>query len=62
MYRKEQHIKQGDLLIEFDLEKIQEAGFDTTTILIITNSDDYLDVIPVNKVKINKSEDILAII
>lgn len=59
---KEQHIKQGDLLIEFDLEKIQEAGFDTTTILIITNSDDYLDVIPVNKEKINKSEDILAII
>lgn len=59
---KGQHIKQGDLLIEFDLEKIQAAGFDTTTILIITNSDDYLDVIPVNKVKINKSEDILAII
>ncbi|MDQ0176382.1 beta-glucoside-specific PTS transporter subunit IIABC [Bacillus chungangensis] len=59
---KEQHIKQGDLLIEFDLERIQEAGFDTTTILIITNSDDYLDVIPVNKEKINKSEDILAII
>lgn len=59
---KGHHIKQGDLLIEFDLEKIQEAGFDTTTILIITNSDHYLDVIPVNKVKINKSEDILAII
>ncbi|MCB7070513.1 PTS beta-glucoside transporter subunit IIBCA [Caldibacillus sp. 210928-DFI.2.22] len=57
-----QRIKQGDLLVEFDLEKIKEAGYDTTTMIIITNSNDYLDVVPVNKVSINKSDDLLAII
>lgn len=30
--------------------------------IIITNSNDYLDVVPVNKVSVNKSDDLLAII
>jgi PTS system sucrose-specific IIC component len=34
-------IKKGQLLLEFDLEKIKEAGYDVTTPVIITNSDDY---------------------
>lgn len=32
-----QTVKKGDLLIEFDLEAIQEAGFDITTAVIVTN-------------------------
>lgn len=59
---KGQHIKQGDLLVEFDLEKIQEAGYDTTTMIVVTNSNDYLDVVPVNKKSINRADDLLAII
>lgn len=39
-------IKSGDLLIEFNIEKITEAGFETTTPVIISNTDDYVDVIP----------------
>ncbi|MGV8925523.1 MAG: PTS beta-glucoside transporter subunit IIABC [Ewingella sp.] len=39
-------VKQGDLLLEFDIEGITAAGYDLTTPVIITNSDDYLDVIP----------------
>lgn len=35
----------GDLLIEFDLAAIRTAGFDTTTPIIIGNSDDYIDVL-----------------
>lgn len=35
----------GDLLIEFDLAAIRAAGFDTTTPIIIGNSDDYIDVL-----------------
>lgn len=38
-------VKQGDLLIEFDQEAIRAAGFDTTTPIIISNSDDYVDVL-----------------
>lgn len=36
--------KAGDLLLTFDLEKIIEAGFDLTTPVIISNSDDYAAV------------------
>ncbi|MBU9815064.1 PTS beta-glucoside transporter subunit IIABC [Rahnella sp. C60] len=39
-------VKQGDLLLEFDLQGITDAGYDLTTPVIVTNSDDYLDVIP----------------
>lgn len=38
-------VKQGDLLLEFDLQAIADAGYDLTTPVIISNSDDYLDVI-----------------
>ncbi|WP_315710486.1 PTS beta-glucoside transporter subunit IIABC [Brenneria uluponensis] len=40
-------VKQGDLLLEFDCLAIEQAGYDTTTPIIITNSDDYIDVLPV---------------
>ncbi|MFS8212467.1 beta-glucoside-specific PTS transporter subunit IIABC [Paenibacillus polymyxa] len=36
----------GDKLVEFDIGKIREAGFELTTPIIITNTDRYLDVIP----------------
>lgn len=39
-------VKQGDLLLEFDMQGITDAGYDLTTPVLITNSDDYLDVIP----------------
>lgn len=39
-------VKQGDLLLEFDMQEITAAGYDLTTPVIVTNSDDYLDVIP----------------
>ncbi len=39
-------VKQGDLLLEFDIQGITDAGYDLTTPVLMTNSDDYLDVIP----------------
>ena len=49
-----QTVKQGDLLISFDLEKIKDAGYDTTTPIIVCNSDDYsaINVVAQNKVKV----------
>lgn len=40
-----QTIKQGDHLLSFDIEAIQAQGFDVTTPIIISNTDDYTDVI-----------------
>jgi PTS system beta-glucosides-specific IIC component len=38
-------IQPGDLLLEFDRQAILAAGYDLTTPIIISNSDDYADVI-----------------
>lgn len=51
-------VKQGQLLVEFDLEEIQAAGFDLTTPIIITNSNQYTDVIETNK-KSTVKQDVL---
>lgn len=34
-------IKKGDLLLEFDLDAIKAAGFDTITPVLVTNADDF---------------------
>lgn len=34
-------VKQGQLLLEFDMAAIDEAGLDLTTPVIVTNSDEY---------------------
>lgn len=39
--KENQCVQQGDLLIEFDLEAIGQAGYDTITPVIITNSEQY---------------------
>lgn len=39
-----QHVKKGDLLLEFDIQEITAEGYDVTTPVIITNSDDFSDI------------------
>lgn len=39
-----QQIKKGDLLLEFDIQQIAADGYDVTTPVIITNSDDFSDI------------------
>ena len=36
-----QNIEQGNLLAEFDLDKIKEEGYDPITIMIVTNTNNY---------------------
>ncbi len=38
-------IKAGQVLLEFDIDGIKEAGYPVTTPVIISNSDNYLDII-----------------
>ena len=38
-------VKKGDLLLEFDMEAIAAAGYDTVTPVVVCNADDYKDVI-----------------
>ncbi|WP_208560001.1 beta-glucoside-specific PTS transporter subunit IIABC [Marinilactibacillus kalidii] len=39
--KKGDAVKAGDLLITFDIQAIEEAGFDTTVISVVTNQDAY---------------------
>lgn len=39
-----QRVRKGDLLIDADLEKIEKAGYDTITPVVICNSDDYIEI------------------
>ncbi len=55
-------VKKGDLLLKFDIDKIKAAGHPVTTPVIITNSDDYADVIPTNAVKVENGDELIQII
>ncbi len=37
-------VRAGDVLIEFDVDEIAKAGYDTTTPIVITNSDVYTGI------------------
>lgn len=39
-------VKAGDLLVEADLAAIEAAGLDTTTVLIVTNTDSFETILP----------------
>lgn len=54
-------VKKGDLIAEFDLEKIKQLGYDLTTPVVITNSNEYLDVLPLNKKHVVHGEESLSL-
>lgn len=39
--KADQKVKKGDVLVRFDLAKIQEEGYDPTTMIVVTNGADY---------------------
>ena len=59
---KGQKVKQGDLLVEFDMSEIKKADLDPTTMVIVTNSDKFLEVIPTKQKTVNQNDTLLTII
>jgi PTS system beta-glucosides-specific IIC component len=55
-------IKQGDLLVTFDIEKIKQAGYSTVTPIVVTNTNDYLDVLDMNQEEVLQGEDFLTVV
>lgn len=64
----EMSIKQGDrvtkgqLIGHVDFEQVKAAGFDTTTMIVITNTPDFLDIIPTASEELIKTDDLLNIV
>lgn len=56
-----QEIHKGDLLISFDLEKIREAGYKTTTPMIICNTDEYSSITTTARGSIKVGDKIIEI-
>lgn len=55
-------VHKGDLILEFDLEKIKEAGYDTTTPVLVTNYTDFADISGEGEREVKAGEDLISII
>ncbi|MBE5987876.1 MAG: PTS beta-glucoside transporter subunit EIIBCA [Paenibacillaceae bacterium] len=44
-------VKKGDLLIKADLNSIRQEGYDVTTMVLVTNSNDYADILTTEEKK-----------
>ncbi|WP_331837360.1 beta-glucoside-specific PTS transporter subunit IIABC [Bacillus paralicheniformis] len=53
-------VKTGDLLIQFDLEKIKEAGYDPVTLAVITNTDQY-DIKVTQLKEVNRQDTLMVV-
>lgn len=52
-------VKKGDVLIQADLEEIEKAGYDVTTVILITNTGVYADVLPTEEKTVKEGDRIL---
>lgn len=55
-------IKIGQPLVDVDFNKIKEEGYDPTIIMVVTNTQEYLEVVSVNKNTISNSEECIKIV
>ena len=55
-------IKVGEPLVHVDIKAIKEKGYDIVTPVIITNSDDYLDIIASDRKKVKSGDSIITIL
>lgn len=54
-------VRIGQVMLTFDMEKIKEAGYDLTTPMIITNSDDYQEINILKTGNVTKQDAVLEI-
>ncbi|MNC81765.1 PTS system beta-glucoside-specific EIIBCA component [compost metagenome] len=52
----------GDLIMEFDLQAIKDAGYETVTPIIITNTSAYLDVVGTKDATVNEKDKLITIL
>ncbi|KHS57299.1 MAG: beta-glucoside-specific PTS transporter subunit IIABC [Terrisporobacter othiniensis] len=55
-------VKKGDLLVSFDINQIKEEGYSIETPVVITNTDNYLDIIETKNKSVEAGEELLTVI
>ncbi|MFV0380035.1 MAG: beta-glucoside-specific PTS transporter subunit IIABC [Anaerorhabdus sp.] len=54
-------IKKGQLLLEFDQDLMKNKNYDDTVVFVVTNSNEFLDIIVSKKTKADQEHEILAV-
>lgn len=57
-----QQVTEGDVMVKFDLEAIAQAGYDTITPVIVTNTGNYLDVLPTHSGIVEPNHGVLRVL
>lgn len=52
----------GDLIMEFDLQAIKDAGYETVTPIIVANTSAYLDVVGTKHATVNEKDKLLTVL
>lgn len=52
-------VKAGDLLVDFDIKAIQEEGYDTITPVLVTNPDNYSNILTLIDREVNEKEEFI---
>ena len=55
-------VKKGDLLVSFDINQIKEEGYSIETPVVITNTDNYLDIIETNNNSVEAGDELLTVV
>ncbi|WP_413405681.1 beta-glucoside-specific PTS transporter subunit IIABC [Paenibacillus amylolyticus] len=55
-------VRQGDLLIQFDIDKIKEAGYETVTPVIVTLTQQEVDVFETTQAQVQKNDVLLTLV
>lgn len=55
------HVEVGDPIIEVDFEALQKEGYDTSVMLVITNSSDFSEMMITQHKKVNFKEELLTL-
>ena len=55
-------VKKGDLLVTFDIEQLKKEGYSVETPIIITNTDNYLDIIETNNNSVEAGDELLTVV
>src|SRR5699024_4157998 len=59
--KKDEEVKKGDLLCSFNIEAIVKKGYDISSPIIITNSDSYTQINPVDASEIKVGDTLLTL-
>ncbi|MEO2212422.1 beta-glucoside-specific PTS transporter subunit IIABC [Paenibacillus amylolyticus] len=55
-------VNAGDLIVEFDLQAIKDAGYETVTPIIVTNTSNYLDVVGTKDASVHEKDKLITVL